>query len=302
MRPVTTDRLKEGDAGVKMKKSRKTTVNVKTARRLSHTTKQLVLLIIAFFILYPLFFMLFSSVKNNWDIIEKPFSITGFEITNYKEAWVRGKVASYFMNSVKVTAMTLALQLVIIVLGSYAFGKLKPWGGGLIFSTCLVAMFVTSEMTTIPNYMTIRSMGLIDTYGGLVVPYTASGLVMGTYILTNFVRGLPKELDEAAIIDGAGLFRIMINVDLPMIAPAIVTILIYNFTGVWSELYWALITTRSEAIKTMPIGLLAFQSQYTSNYGVLMAGLCIMTVPGIIVYLLASKYFIAGIKAGAIKG
>ena len=130
----------------------------------------------------------------------------------------------------------------------------------------------------------------------------ASGLITGTYILTNFVRELPKELDEAARIDGAGIFKILWKVDLPMITPALATLVIFNFNGVWSEFYWALIVIKDEALKTLPLGLINFQSQFTSDYGVLTAGLVILTVPVVAVYLFFSRYFIAGISAGAVKG
>ena len=213
-----------------------------------------------------------------------------------------GKVGSYLLNSVITTLVTLVIQVVIIVLAAYAFGKLKPWGYNALLSLLLMTMFVTSEMTTVPNYITIRDMGLMGTRWSLIVPYVASGLITGTYILTNFVRELPKELDEAARIDGAGIFKILWKVDLPMITPALATLVIFNFNGVWSEFYWALIVIKDEALKTLPLGLINFQSQFTSDYGVLTAGLVILTVPVVAVYLFFSRYFIAGISAGAVKG
>jgi len=218
------------------------------------------------------------------------------------DAWRIGKVGQYFLNSVIVTVVTLACQVVIISLASYAIGKLKPWGGNILFSLLLMTMFVTAEMTTVPNYMTLRELGLLNSYAGLVIPYTAGGLMMGTFILTNFIRSLPKELDEVALIDGAGIFRIMLQVDMPLVLPAMATLVIFNFNGVWSEFFWALITIKDEAIKTLPLGLINFASQYSSNYGVLSAGLTILTLPVIIIYLFFSQYFIAGISAGALKG
>ncbi len=264
--------------------------------------RQVVMILASLLVLYPLFFILMTSVKSNVDVIMNPFGMTTFVPMNYVDAWNIGKVGKYFLNSVIVTLITISIQVVIITLGSYAVGKLKPWGGGVIFSVLLMAMFVTSEMTTVPNYITIKNLGLMNTRWALIIPYTASGLIMGTYILTNFIRTLPKELDEAALIDGAGIFQIMLFVDLPLIVPAIATILIFNFNGIWSEFYWALITIKDESIKTLSLGLINFSSQYSSNYGVLSAGLCILTLPVVFVYLFFSRYFIAGISAGAIKG
>ena len=270
-----------------------------TARQLFFYT---ILSLAGVFVLYPLVFVLMSSLKTNIDIISNPFGMKSVNFMNYVDAWQIGKVGQYFFNSVVVTFMTLVCQVVIITLASYAIGKLKPWGHNILFSLLLMSMFVTSEMTTVPNYMTLRNMGVLNTYAGLVIPYTAGGLMMGTFILTNFIRGLPKELDEVALIDGAGIFRIMIFVDLPLVLPAMATLVIFNFNGVWSEFYWALITIKDEAIKTLPLGLINFSSQYSSNYGVLSAGLAILTLPVVIVYLIFSQYFIAGISAGALKG
>lgn len=268
----------------------------------SYYVEQFIFILMAAFVLYPLFFVLLTSLKTNTDVILNPFGISTFEPMNYITAWYTGRVGSYLLNSVITTLVTLFFQMIIIVLASYAFGKLKPWGGGVLFSLLLMTMFVTSEMTTVPNYVTVRDMGLMGTRWSLIIPYTASGLTMGTYILTNYVRGLPKELDEAARIDGAGIFKILWNVDLPLITPALATLVIFNFNGVWSEFYWALIVIKDEALKTLPLGLINFQSQFTSDYGVLTAGLFILTVPVVIVYLFFSQYFIAGISAGAVKG
>lgn len=269
---------------------------------IGYIAEQFMLVLTAVFVLYPLFFVLLTSFKSNTDVILNPFGIKSFEPLNYIEAWTTGKVGAYLLNSVITTVISLALQMVIIVLASYAFGKLKPWGSGALFALLLMTMFVTSEMTTVPNYITVRSMKLMGTRWSLILPYTASGLIMGTYILTNFIRELPKELDEAARIDGAGVFKILWFVDVPLITPALATLVIYNFNGVWSEFYWALIVIKSDALKTLPLGLINFQSQFTSNYGVLTAGLVILTVPVVAIYLFFSRYFIAGISAGAVKG
>ncbi|MDR3121338.1 MAG: carbohydrate ABC transporter permease [Clostridiales bacterium] len=261
-----------------------------------------VLAIFAVFVIYPLFFVLLTSLKVNTDVILNPFGISSFEPQNYITAWTVGKVGKYLFSSVVTTFAALAIQMGIIVLASYSFGKLKPWGSKILFPIILMGMFVSSEMTTVPNYMTIKNMGLMSTRWALILPYAAGGLIMGTYILTNFIRALPQELDEAARIDGAGVFDIMLLVDLPLIVPALATLVIYNFNGVWSEFYWALIVVKDDRLKTLPLGLINFQSQFTSNYGVLTAGLVILTVPVIVVYLFFSKYFIAGISAGAVKG
>jgi len=262
----------------------------------------LVLFIMAFLVLYPLFFMLMTSVKSSMDVIRNPFWLTGVHLGNYVTAWKIGRVAGYFMNSVIVSVSTLIFQVVVITLASYSLGKLRPWGHNIILSCILMMMFVTTEMTTVPNYMLLNNLHLMGSRMCLILVYVATGLSMGTYILTNFIRELPKELDDAALIDGAGVFQIMTRIDLPLVLPAMSTLVIFNFNGIWSEFYWALLTIRSDSYKTLPLGLINFQSQFTANYGVLTAGLTILTVPVVIVYLFFSKQFIANISAGALKG
>ena len=253
-------------------------------------------------VLYPLFFVLMTSLKTNEDVIRRPFAIMMPQFGNYLEAWKLGHVGQYFSNSVIVTVITVLVQVVLIVTAGYAFGKLKPPGYKIILTVYLSAMLVTSEMTTVPIFVLMKNLGLYDTRAGLIFPYIAGGLVIGTYICTNFIRDLPMELDEAAIIDGAGAIDILLRIDLPMLMPAIATIIIFNFQGVWSEFFWALIMLKSDSLKTLPLGLINFQSQYSSNYGVLSAGLTILTTPLVLVYMYASNYFIKGLASGAVKG
>lgn len=243
-----------------------------------------------------------TSLKKTTDVITRPFALTKLMLDNYTVAWKLGHVAEYFFNSAIVTVATLVLQLVITIMAAYAFGKLRPWGHNGMLLLYLTALFITIEMTTVPVFMLLKDLGLIHTRWGLILPYTASGVVIGIYIMTNFVKGLPKEVDEAAIVDGASFLNILLKIDIPLISPVIATVVIINFQHTWSEFYWALIAVKDEAMKTLPLGLINFQSEYGSDYGVLAAGLMILTVPVLIVYLYCSKYFIEGVAVGAVKG
>lgn len=261
-----------------------------------------IMAIVLLVVIYPLIFMLMTSLKTNDEVIRHPFLFTSINFTNYVEAWVKGHVGTYFVNSAIVTIATLALQLVVILPAGYAFGKLKPFGSKVLFAAYLSTMFVTSEMTTVPVFILFKNLGLLDTRMGLIIPYTSAGMVFGIYFMTNFVKTLPIEIDESATIDGAGIFDIMLKVDLPLIKPVIATILVLNFHAVWGEFFWALISISTDSIKTLPLGLITFNSAFGSNYPVLTAGLVILTAPVVIFYFYASKYFIEGMTIGAIKG
>ena len=213
-----------------------------------------------------------------------------------------GKIGSFFMNSVIITIMTLAVQLIVIILASFALGKLRPWGSGFIEILFLSGLFITSEMLTIPNFTTLKAWGLNGTRLALLLPYVTLGLPTATFIMINYVKGLPKELDEAALLDGCSLLQNLFRITLPLLKPVIATVMIFNFQGTWSEFYWALIEIKKDSLKTLPLGLMNFNSMYNTDYGVLCAGLCIATIPVVLLYLKCSSYFIGGMVAGAVKG
>ena len=263
---------------------------------------QILLVFLAVIVIYPLLFVFMTSFKSNFDVITHPFTINTFEPDNYVQAWEIGRIGKYFVNSVLITFVTLAIQLVIIVLASYTLGKLKPWGTGFLTILYLSGLFVTSEMITVPNFTTMRNWGISGTRLALVLPYVANGIAMATFIMTNYVRQMPKELDEAALMDGCGLFQNLTRITVPLMTPVLATCLIFNFQGVWSEFYWALIQIRDENLKTLPLGLMNFQSQFNTDYGILCAGLAISIIPVLLVYLKCSSQFIGGMTAGAVKG
>lgn len=264
--------------------------------------KQIILILFALVVLYPIFFVFMTSFKSNYDVIANPFGMTTFQPENYVEAWQVGKIGDYFLNSVFVTAVTLLIQMVVIVLASYSFAKLRPWGHRVLFILFLTGLFITTEMVTVPNFTTMKNLGLMDTKTSLILPYVSTGIALATYIGTNYIRSLPKELDEAAIIDGCNTMQLLTKIALPLMRPILATIFIFNFQGVWSEFYWALIMIRSEENRTLQLGLMNFQSQYNTDYGVLTAGLVIATLPILIIYLKFSSQFIGGMTVGAVKG
>lgn len=262
----------------------------------------MILIFLAAVVIYPLFFVIMTSVKSNFDVLTHPFTIHSFKPENYMEAWKIGKIGRFFLNSVLITLATLSIQMVVIVLASYSFGKLKPWGHNALLIVYMMGLFITSEMITVPNFMTMKWLNLTGTRLSLIFPYVTNGIAMATYIMTNFIKTLPRELDEAATMDGCGILQNLYTITLPLMKPVLATVTIFNFQGVWSEFYWALIMIKKESIKTLPLGLMNFQSQYNTDYGVLCAGLTISIIPVLLLYLKCSSQFIGGITAGAVKG
>ncbi|BBI31979.1 ABC transporter permease [Cohnella abietis] len=265
----------------------------------------MLLSLITLIILYPMIYMILNSLRSTKEIMLFPTQLwpSGkFQWTNYADAFQIGKVSVYFLNSVTVTGATLFFQLIVVTLAAYSLGKWKPPGYRILFFLFLATLMITSEMTTIPVFLMLRQFDLLNTHQGLILAYIGGGIGMAIYLIKNFVDTLPKEMEEAAKIDGAGLLRIFWSIDLPLIVPVLAVVSIMSFVGVWSEFFWALITISEDKLKTLPLGLLNFQSQYNTNYGVLLAGLTIVTLPSMLVYLLFSRYFIEGMTAGSIKG
>jgi raffinose/stachyose/melibiose transport system permease protein len=261
-----------------------------------------VVIIFAVGILYPMLFIVLNSFKTNTDIILNPFGVKTFEPGNYLRAWKIGHIGQYFLSSVYVSFVSLCISLLVTITAAYAFGKLRPWGGKIVMMILLSGMFITSEMTTVPNFALLRSWGMYNNHWGLILPYVASAMILGIYILAGYIKTMPKEIEEAAIIDGAGIIRTMVSIDLPMLTPPIATVAILSFQNFWSEFYWALIMIQSNTLKTLPLGMMNFQSQYATDYGILCAGLVIMTIPLIIIYIFGSEQFVSGATAGALKG
>lgn len=261
-----------------------------------------IILIFVITVLYPILYVVMLSFRTQKDIIQSPLGMNSFKPGNYITAWVTGKAGQYFMNSAYVTFIAVFLLVCMIIITAYAIACLQPPGHKIIFTVVLATLLVSADMTILPNFMTIRNLGLFDQREGLILVYVATLYGMGTYILTNAFKNIPKELEQAAMIDGAGVMVIMFKIYIPLVKASIATITILLFQAIWSEFFWALILVQNNAKKTLMLGIMNFQGQFSTDYGPLMAGLVITTIPIAIVYMFASQYFIGGLASGAIKG
>lgn len=252
--------------------------------------------------LYPLIFMFFMSLKESSDIFSNPWlPPLQPEWQNYVEAWRIGRVAQYFRNSAIVAGMSVILMTGISVLSGYALGRIRFRGDKLVFLIIIGTMTLPIETILIPIFIMVKNLGWLNTYLGLIVPYTAFGIALGTFVLQGFFASIPVELEHAARIDGASEFGIFWRIMLPLAWPSVGTMIIFNFIWVWSEFLWAVISTTSNDVKTLPIGLLGFQDRWLTNWGPLMAGLTIVVIPMLVIYFLFQRQFVKGLTAGALK-
>ena len=253
--------------------------------------------------LYPMLFVLFTSFKTYAEFLDDPFGFSFAHPENYARAWIDGHFSTYFLNSVLVTALTVLSKVFMSGIVAYCVGVLQFRGYKIFMAVILSTMFFTGEITGIPTFLMMRSLNTLDTLWALILPGVLSPAGLGALLGVGYAKKIPKELHEAALLDGAGLFSIFWHIDFKLMIPMLTLVAIQTFTGSWSDFYWPLITiTTNDAARTLPLGLINFQSQNNSEYGVLSAGLVILTTPIVALYAGLSKYFIEGVAAGAVKG
>ena len=251
----------------------------------------------------PFIFVVMTSLKSQqetftgsvWALPEK----LNFE--NYL-AVLQGGFWVYLRNSVFVLVLSIGLILVISSMAAYAFARLKFRLNKPLFGLIVAGMIVPIHITLIPIYLLIRNVGLYDTQFALIGPYVATALPISIFILTEFMRQIPKELEEAAKLDGCGPFGIFWKVFLPLSGPGLSTVAIYNGISLWNEFIFAYLLTSNPANRTLPLAIWDFQGQYTSNIPAILSVVTLTSLPLIVAYAFGQERIVKGMMAGALKG
>lgn len=253
-------------------------------------------------VVYPIALMLVSSFKDSREIFTEPFALPqSWSPANYIEAWTEGNFSSYFFNSVWISGVSVVLVLLIGSLAAYPLGRYTFRGKAFLSIYFLAGLMLPIRLGILPLFFLMRTLGLLNTPFSLIAIYVASGLPFTIFVLSNFFETLPRELEDAARLDGASEFRIYAQVMLPLIRPALATVAIFNFIPWWNDFFFPLIFIRSEAYKTLPLGLFGFFGEHQNDWGLLFAGLTITTLPLLVAYLFASKQIVKGLTAGALR-
>lgn len=203
------------------------------------------------------------------------------------------------LNSLGIAIISTALQLITGSMAGYGFGRLRFRGKNVVFALYLATLMVPLQVLVVPLFIEMKMLNLQDTYMALFAPSVASAF--GVFLLKQAVEGVPRELDEAATLDGAGHLRIFTLIVLPLIRPALATVAVFAFMGSWNSFLWPLVVIRSPELMTLPLGLSTLQGQFTTQWDVVMAGSVVSIVPIAIVYLLAQRHIIAGVATTGIK-
>ncbi|MGH2533035.1 MAG: carbohydrate ABC transporter permease [Thermomicrobiales bacterium] len=256
------------------------------------------LLAVAF--LAPLLWMITASLKPEHLVLSIPptFVPRHFEWANYAEVW--DVIPRFVYNSFKLAFLNVAGVVIVTSLAGFAFARLEFWGRDVAFSILLSTIMVPSIVTLIPLYIIYRDIGWINTHYPLWVPRVLHS-VFAIFLLRQFFKQLPRDLEDAARVDGASTFQIYWQIMLPQVKPALAAVAIFTFLDSWNDLFGPLIFLNSADLQTLPVALKLFQGEFFSQVSVLMAGATISIIPVVVVYFSAQKYFLKGISMTGIK-
>lgn len=263
-----------------------------------------VLTVVAVVWVAPLVLLLTTSLRPLSDFIARgPLSWPGeFTLSNFSQAWGIGNFAATYHNSALLALFKVPIGVLISAMLAFALSKLRMRFRKTIMFAVFMGLTIPVYITLVPIFIMLRSAGITDSLLGLVGPYLAFGIPFEVLVLQSFFRQVPDEIVEAARIDGAANWRIFFTIMVPLSAPALVTVAILDAVATWNELLFALIILNSDANKTIPVGLLNFQGQFSNNNTGLAAGILIAVVPILVAYTLLQRYIVGGLTAGATKG
>lgn len=263
----------------------------------------LVLILTVLITVLPLYWMISTSLKTPTDVFAYPPKLipSAIQWSNFSNAWDMAPWGRYFVNTVFYTVCTVIGVLITSVMSGYAFAKLSFKGKNTLFLGYVSTMMIPAQVTIIPVFIILSRVGWVDTYAGLIIPGLTSAF--GCFLMRQFIAGIPTEIIESGLIDGAGHLKILKVIVSPLLYPAVATLGIFTFMGAWNNFFWPLVVTNSEDLRTVQIGLSSFQNQYgTADWGAMMAAATLVSAPVLILFFFAQKYFIEGITMTGIKG
>ena len=275
---------------------------MKTVKKAS---PHVLLLIYVAVILFPFIFVLFSSLKeSNLEIAANPFGFpSSLYFQNYVDAWVKAKISVYFFNSAYLATTSAITGVLLSAATAYALVRMRYLKvSKIIYQFVLIGMLIPGNVLFIAQYLLVMKMGILNTHWALFLPYTAGALPVSVLLIAAFMKSIPNELEEAAIVDGLGSFKLFYKIILPLTLPALVTVFIVNFLGSWNEYLLANFFISKDALKTLPTGMVGFRDSFQTNYALICTGIVFSVTPVLILYAFLQEKIIEGVSAGAVKG
>lgn len=261
-------------------------------------------ILLVFVCLFPFWWMGLSSVKTLRELYTIPPIWWPAMPTwdNYRTVLFESNIPRYFLNSVVISVGSTVLALALAIFASYGFARFDFKGKAALQSFVLIGQLLPTAAIIVPLFVTLRVLGLVNTYWGLILVYMIITLPLSVWMLTSYFRAIPVELEEAATIDGASRLGCLFRITLPLSKPGIVSVLVYAFVTTWNEFIFALCFATDSSVKTLPIGLAEFSTEFNTDWGAVMAASVVMTAPIAILFLSMQRLFVGGLTAGATKG
>ena len=254
--------------------------------------------------LFPFAWMIVSSFKTPQELYAVPPTWLPERPTldHYRHVLGASNVPRYFLNSLIISVGSTLLALSLAIFAAYGFARFRFRGRRAGLAFILVGQLLPTAAIIVPLFVTLRYLGLVNTYLGLILVYLILTLPLSVWMLTSYFKAIPVELEEAAIIDGASRLALLLRITLPLSLPGLVSVVVFAFVTTWNEFILALVFAQDSRVKTLPIGIAEFTSEFNTDWGAVMAASMVMTLPIAVAFLLLQRLFVAGLTAGAIKG
>lgn len=254
--------------------------------------------------IFPLVWLVNFSIVKSGELFGANILVwpTNPQWGNYSIAWIDGKIPEYFINSFIVNVATVALTVILSLMMGYTFSRMQWKLRKVTMTYILLGMMIPVHATLLPTFFIFSRIGLRDSHWALIIPYVAFALPLAVFIMTGFMESLPKSLEESAVMDGAGVLRIIFALIFPLTKPAMVTVVIMTFLNTWNEFIMAATYISSDKYRTLPFAVYNFAGQYASNYSVQFAVMTLVALPSIIIYILLNEQITKGVTEGALKG
>ena len=278
------------------------TRNFSFRRTLPKVFLYLLLILVSAAVLFPLYYALDTSLLSTGQAASYPPTLfpTELHFENFAAALQQAPLLRYLFNSTVQSSLVMLGQLITASLAAYAFAFIDFKWRNFFFLLFLSTLMIPWEATIIPNYLFVRSLKWADTYQGLAVPFMATAF--GTFLLRQFFLSIPKDLHDAATIDGCGHLRFLATIVLPLARPALGTLAVYSFLQTYNQYLWPLLITSNQSMRTVQVGITLLQDEERFTFNIVMAGIVIILLPTIILFVLANRQLIRGLTAGAVKG
>lgn len=261
------------------------------------------LFIYALLTLYPLYWLFISAFKTNQEFFGRPYDLPiSWNFDNFTRAWKVSGMGTAMMNSVIVTFASLILMLILGTMTAYILSRFQFRLKGAVMGLFLLGMLIPIHSTLVPLFILMKKFHMLDTYLALILPYTAFELPLCIFVIAAYMTSVPKEVEEAALIDGTGYWGIFLRMMFPLSLPAIATVGILGFLRFWNDFAFPLVFINNQALKTLPLSLSVFSTGYGTDYALTTAAMAVAVIPTIVVYLIFQEQIMKGMVAGAVKG